>query len=97
MEEKPPNQYFENSKNDNIKDEFKLENEKLKLSLRKSKINDIIFSKRKIIYNTEIENNENIKKNYSININDIQIPNELIIDIPKFIKNVRFFFYFILV
>lgn len=95
MEKLPPNPQFENSKDDNIKDEFKLENEKLKLSLRKNKINNIIFSKRKIIYNTE--NDEDVKKNYSININDIQIPNELIIDIPNFIKNVRLFFHFVLV
>lgn len=86
MEKNPLNQQYE--KND-IKNEFKIENEKLKLSLRKNKINDIIFSKRKITYNKE--NYEYIKKKYSINIDDIQIQTDLKIDIPNFLKNVRLF------
>ena len=86
MEKNPLNQKYE--KND-IKNEFKIENEKLKLSLRKNKINDIIFSKRKITYNKE--NYEYIKKKYSINIDDIQIQTDLKIDIPNFLKNVRLF------
>ena len=86
MEKDPLNQQYE--KND-IKNEFKIENEKLKLSLRKNKINDIIFSKRKITYNKE--NYEYIKKKYSINIDDIQIQTDLKIDIPNFLKNVRLF------
>ena len=53
----------------NIINEFKQENENLKLSLRKKKINQILFSKRKI---TIKENTEEIKQKYCINIEDIQ-------------------------
>lgn len=70
----------------NIINEFKQENENLKLSLRKKKINQILFSKRKI---TIKENTEEIKQKYCINIEDIQIPNELKIDIQTFINKVR--------
>lgn len=71
----------------NIKNEFKKEKENLKLTLRKNKINQIIFSKRKITY--RINNIEEIKTKYTIKIEDIQIPNELKIDIPSFINKVR--------
>lgn len=70
----------------NIINEFKQENENLKLSLRKKKINQILFSKRKITFK---ENTEEIKQKYCINIEDIQIPNELKIDIQTFINKVR--------
>ena len=70
-----------------IKDEFKLENEERRLTLRKNKINNIIFSKRKI---SNINENitDNIKK-YKIEIKDINIPHELKIDIPQFNDKVR--------
>ena len=75
----------ENSKD--LKEEFKLEKEKEKLSLRKKKINNIILSKRKITYKTE--NKEEIKQKYIIKIDDIQISKEYELDIPSFINNVR--------
>ena len=70
-----------------LKEEFKLEKEKEKLSLRKKKINNIILSKRKITYKTE--NKEEIKQKYIIKIDDIQISKENELDIPSFINNVR--------
>ena len=75
----------ENSKD--LKEEFKLEKEKEKLSLRKKKINNIILSKRKITYKTE--NKEEIKQKYIIKIDDIQISKEYELDIPSFINKVR--------
>ena len=70
-----------------LKEDFKLEKEKEKLSLRKKKINNIILSKRKITYKTE--NKEEIKQKYIIKIDDIQISKEYELDIPSFINNVR--------
>ena len=70
-----------------LKEEFKLEKEKEKLSLRRKKINNIILSKRKITYKTE--NKEEIKQKYIIKIDDIQISKEYELDIPSFINNVR--------
>ena len=70
-----------------IRDEFKLENEERRLTLRKNKINNIIFSKRKIS-NINENISDNIKK-YKIEIKDINIPNELKIDIPQFHDKVR--------
>ena len=88
MEKFLPRKNLENSTNNsNIIDDLKLENEKLRLTLRKNKINNIIFEKRKKSYKKD--NIEEIKKNYSINIEDIQIPNEYIIDIPKLYNKVR--------
>ena len=88
MEKFLPRKNLGNSTNNsNIIDDLKLENEKLRLTLRKNKINNIIFEKRKKSYKKD--NIEEIKKNYSINIEDIQIPNEYIIDIPKLYNKVR--------
>ena len=88
MEKFLPRKNLQNSTNNpNIIDDLKLENEKLRLTLRKNKINNIIFEKRKKSYKKD--NIEEIKKNYSINIEDIQIPNEYIIDIPKLYNKVR--------
>ena len=69
-----------------LEEEFKLEKEKEKLSLRKKKISDII-SKRRITSKTE--NKEEIKQKYIIKIDDIQISNESKIDISSFIYKVR--------
>lgn len=74
----------------NITDELKEEKQNFKLTLRKNKINQILFTKRKITYTTI--NNEEIKKKYSINIEDLQISNELKIDIPSFLIEVRLYF-----
>ena len=88
MEKFLPRKNLGNSTNNsNIIDDLKLENEKLRLTLRKNKINNIIFEKRKKSYKKD--NIEEIKKNYSINLEDIQIPNEYIIDIPKLYNKVR--------
>jgi len=88
MEKFLPRKNLQNSTNNpNIIDDLKLENEKLRLTLRKNKINNIIFEKRKKSYKKD--NIEEIKKNYSINLEDIQIPNEYIIDIPKLYNKVR--------
>ena len=88
MEKFLPRKNLGNSTNNsNIIDDLKLENEKLRLTLRKNKINNIISEKRKKSYKKD--NIEEIKKNYSINLEDIQIPNEYIIDIPKLYNKVR--------
>ena len=77
--------------NSDLKDTLKLENEKMRLTLRKNKINNIIFEKRKISYKKD--NIDEIKKNYCINIDDIQIPNEFKIDIQKFYNKVRILYF----
>ena len=88
MEKFFPRKNLENSTNNpNIIDDLKLENEKLRLTLRKNKINNIILEKRK--KSNKKDNIEEIKKNYSINLEDIQIPNKYIIDIPKLYNKVR--------
>ena len=70
-----------------LKEEFKIEKEKEKLSLRKTKINKIIFSKRKIT--NKIYNKEEIKQKYIIKADDIQISAEYKLDIPSLINKVR--------
>ena len=76
--------------NDNEnKDIFKLELEDRRLALRKNEINNIIFSKRKMGNQIEIENiEENIKK-YKIGPDDINISDKFKIDILSFHNNVR--------
>ena len=74
----------------NITDELKEEKQNYKLTLRKNKINQILFTKRKIAY-TAI-NNEETKKKYSINIEELQISKELKIGIPSFLNEVRQYF-----
>ena len=71
-----------------VKEQLKLEKEEIRLNSRKNKINNIIFSKRKINYTNEI--NDDIKSYYCININDFNIPQELKINISKFNENVSF-------
>lgn len=83
-----PKKNIDNSINHtDLKEGFKLENEKIRLTLRKNKINNIIFEKRKISYKKD--NIDEIKKNYGINIEDIQIANKYKIDIQKFCNKVR--------
>jgi hypothetical protein len=80
-----------------VKEQLKLEKEEIRLNLRKNKINNILFSKRKINYMNEI--NDDIKYHYCININDFNIPQELNINISKFNKDVSMkfiiFYYFL--
>jgi len=62
-----------------------------KLSLRKIKLNEILSSKRKINFNNEM--NSKINEEYSIDLNDLLIPEEQKIDINKFYENVNYIIY----
>ena len=79
--------FKKNKNNSNIEDDLKLEKEEIRLSLRKKKITSIISSKRKILYN--IQNANDNKEKYTIELKDIKIPNEFQIDVSKFLDNVR--------
>jgi hypothetical protein len=69
---------------------LKSEKEEARLSLRKNQLNIILSSKRKISNMSNI-NNE-IKEQYTISLDDIDIPEELKINIPQFFQNVSIFF-----
>jgi len=69
---------------------LKSEKEEARLSLRKNQLNNILSSKRKIGYMSNV-NNE-IKEQYTISLDDIVIPEELKINIPKFYENVNILF-----
>ena len=58
----------------------------MRLSLRKTKINNILFTKRNIDLNNEI--NEEFKKEYIINDCDFSIPENMKINISKLSQNV---------
>jgi len=66
---------------------LKSEKEEARLSLRKNQLNNILSSKRKIGYMSNV-NNE-IKEQYTISLDVIVIPEELKINIPKFYENVN--------
>jgi hypothetical protein len=87
--------FKKNKNNSNIEDDLKLEKEELRLSLRKKKITNIISSKRKILHN--IQNANDNKEKYTIELKDIKIPNEWQIDVSKFLDNVRISFIIILI
>ena len=70
---------------------LKSEKEETRLSLRKNQLNIILSSKRKISNMSNI-NNE-IKEQYTISLDDINIPEELKINIPQFFQNVNKFLY----
>ena len=70
---------------------LKSEKEEARLSLRKNQLNIILSSKRKISNMSNI-NNE-IKEQYTISLDDIDIPEELKINIPQFFQNVNIFLY----
>ena len=70
---------------------LKSEKEETRLSLRKNQLNSILSSKRKICNMNNI-NNE-IKEQYTISLDDINIPEELKINIPQFFQNVNIFLY----
>ena len=73
---------------------LKSEKEEARLSLRKNQLNSILSSKRKICNMNNI-NNE-IKEQYTISLDDINIPEELKINISKFFQNVNILFYNVL-
>lgn len=58
----------------------------MRLSLRKTKINNILFTKRNIDLNNEL--NEEFKKEYIINDCDFSIPENMKINISKLSQNV---------
>lgn len=60
--------------------------EESKLSLRKKNLNNIISSKRKLIF--ENETDSKVDEEYIIDIKKIVIPEEFKIDINKFYENV---------
>lgn len=70
---------------------LKLEKEETRLSLRKNQLNNILSSKRKINYMSNV--NDEIKEQYTIKLDDLDIPEELKINIPKFFQNVTYYLY----
>ena len=80
---------IELNNNEISKKELKEEKEKSRLNLRKSKLDKILFSKRMITFLNESDND--IKKNYDLNLDDIinNIPDKFKIDIPIFLDRVR--------
>lgn len=80
---------IELNNNEISKKELKEEKEKSRLNLRKSKLDKILFSKRMITFLNESDND--IKKNYDLNFEDIinNIPDKFKIDIPLFLDRVR--------
>ena len=80
---------IEVNSNEMSKKELKEEKEKSRLNLRKSKLDKILFSKRMHTFLNESDND--IKKNYDLNLEDIinNIPDKYKIDIPLFLDRVR--------
>ena len=80
---------IELNNNEISKKELKEEKEKSRLNLRKSKLDKILFSKRMLTFLNESDND--IKKNYDLNLEDIinNIPDKYKIDIPLFLDRVR--------
>jgi len=80
---------IELNNNEMSKKELKEEKEKSRLNLRKSKLDKILFSKRMLTFLNESDND--IKKNYDLNLEDIinNIPDKFKIDIPLFLDRVR--------
>ena len=80
---------IEVNSNEMLKKELKEEKEKSRLNLRKSKLDKILFSKRMLTFLNESDND--IKKNYDLNLEDIinNIPDKFKIDIPLFLDRVR--------
>lgn len=66
----------------------------MRLSLRKTKINNILFTKRNIDLNNEL--NEEFKKEYIINDCDFSIPENMKINISKLSQNVSLNIYLFL-
>ena len=80
---------IEVNSNEMSKKELKKEKEKSRLNLRKRKLDKILFSKRMLTFLNESDND--IKKNYDLNFEDIinNIPDKYKIDIPLFLDRVR--------
>ena len=80
---------IQKNNNEITKMEFEEEKEKSRLNLRKTKLEKILSSKRKM--NLIDGSDDEIKKNYSLNLDDIisNIPDEYKINIIQFLDKVR--------
>ena len=88
---------IQNNKNEITKMEFEEEKEKSRLNLRKTKLEKILSSKRKM--NLTDGSDTEIKKNYSLNLDDIinNIPEEYKINIIQFLDKVRQYILYIFI
>ena len=88
---------IQNNKNEITKMEFEEEKEKSRLNLRKFKLEKILSSKRKM--NLTDGSDTEIKKNYSLNLDDIinNIPDEYKINIIQFLDKVRQYILYIFI
>jgi hypothetical protein len=88
---------IQNNKNEITKMEFEEEKEKSRLNLRKIKLEKILSSKRKM--NLVDGSDTEIKKNYSLNLDDIinNIPDEYKINIIQFLDKVRQYILYIFI
>ena len=88
---------IQNNKNEITKMEFEEEKEKSRLNLRKTKLEKILSSKRKM--NLVDGSDTEIKKNYSLNLDDIinNIPDEYKINIIQFLDKVRQYILYIFI
>ena len=88
---------IQNNKNEITKMEFEEEKEKSRLNLRKTKLEKILSSKRKM--NLMDGSDTEIKKNYSLNLDDIitNIPDEYKINIIQFLDKVRQYILYIFI
>ena len=80
---------IQKNNNEITKMEFEEEKEKSRLNLRKTKLEKILSSKRKM--NLIDGSDDEIKKNYSLNLDDIinNIPDEYKLNIIQFLDKVR--------
>jgi len=96
MEEPFPNKLDFSTSENSLKLEFNQEKEKTRLNLRKSKLDKILLSKRKIILSNNTDNNFiETKKKYELNLDEIKpnIPPKYQLDIPLFLDSVRKYYY----
>ena len=88
---------IQKNNNEITKMEFEEEKEKSRLNLRKTKLEKILSSKRKM--NLTDGSDDEIKKNYSLNLDDIinNIPDEYKINIIQFLDKVRQYILYIFI
>ena len=88
---------IQKNNNEITKMEFEEEKEKSRLNLRKTKLEKILSSKRKM--NLTDGSDSEIKKNYSLNLDDIinNIPDEYKINIIQFLDKVRQYILYIFI
>ena len=88
---------IQKNNNEITKMEFEEEKEKSRLNLRKTKLEKILSSKRKM--NLIDGSDDEIKKNYSLNLDDIinNIPDEYKINIIQFLDKVRQYILYIFI